>query len=365
MKPKILLAKACISAFFFYMLFSSLREGEFLRILSRVDPFYFVLSFMIVPVMIPSSCLKWKVLLAQHSRDLRFFFLMRIYLIGYFFSNLLPSNVGGDLVRSYYIGRHIGDQYQAAVSTFIERFTGIILLLLLAVLAPALKPTLYRSPLVFLPAVGAVTLIAAMVWMWRVPEPLKLPRRIVMGLLRVAVRFSKGSTDGMIPRGVDRVERFADGAFSRLEKFHRKLLLAGDYLKNNGRVLWGVVLLTIFFYFTTWVNVYVSFLAFRVTPDFLGITALVPTAMLVGMVPVGLLGNLGFTEGVFVVFFGLLGIDGAEALSMGLLLRLKLLVVGVVGFLFYITYKHREHDFSEAELVTVGDDAEQEGTQHG
>ncbi len=365
MKPKVLLAKACISVLFFVVLFSSLREGEFSKILSQVDPFYFTLSFLLIPVMIPSSCLKWKVLLAQHGRRISFFFLMRIYLIGYFFSNMLPSNVGGDVVRSYYIGRHIGDQYQAAVSTFIERFTGIILLLILAIVAPALKPSLYRSPLVFMPALGAVGLLSIMVWMWRVPEPLRLPRRVAMGVLGF-VRKKAGTDDpGVSARGVDRFERFLDRTFSHLEKFHQKLLLAIGALKGHARALWAVVMLTIFFYFMTWVNVYVSFRAFGVDPDFLGISALVPAAMLVAMMPVTLLGNLGFTEGVFVVFFGLLEIGSAEALSMGLLIRLKLLVVGIVGFLFYITYKHREHDFSEAELIPVADDVQAEGEHDG
>lgn len=361
MKLKVILAKACISFLFFLVLFSSLREGEFSRILSQVDPFYFTLSFLLVPIMIPSSCLKWKVLLAQHRKSISFFFLMRIYLVGYFFSNLLPSNVGGDVVRSYYIGRHIGDQYQAAVSTFIERFTGIILLLILAIIAPALKPSLYRSPLVFIPALGAVGLLSMMVWMWRVPEPLRFPRRVVMGALGFTRRIVGKSDTGLSARIIKRLERFLDRTFSQLEKFHQKLLMAVGALKGHTRALWAVVGLTVFFYFMTWVNVYVSFRAFGVQPDFLGISALVPAAMLVAMMPVGVLGNLGFTEGVFVVFFGLLGIGSAEALSMGLLIRLKLLVVGIVGFLFYITYKHREHDFSEAELIPCANDVKEEG----
>jgi uncharacterized membrane protein YbhN (UPF0104 family) len=63
--------------------------------------------------------------------------------------------------------------------------------------------------------------------------------------------------------------------------------------------------------------------------------------MVVGMIPVTLLGNLGFTESVFVTYFTLIGINPAATLAMALLLRFKYLLVGGIGFVAYITYRHK------------------------
>jgi len=356
-RRKRLILKAAFSVAFLFVLFLSVRESDFLAVLSDVKPVFFVLSFLLIPVMIPSSCLKWRVLLGRHGQKLRFGLLLRIYLVGYFFSNLLPSNVGGDVVRSFYVGRHIGSQSDAAVSTFIERFTGILLLLVLAIVAPLMKPGLYRHPHVFVPACGAAFLLLCVLWLWKVPSPLKLPDRLARAVLNGVARVGSGLG---LSRPVGKLLQCYETMFGHLERFHTKLVRAVAYLGEQRRPFWSVVALTVFFYLMTWVNVYVSFRAFGVKPDFAAVAALVPAIMLVAMVPVTLLGNLGFTESVYVVFFSLIGVDGAASLSMGLLLRLKLLVVGVVGCLVYLAYRDRDPELRGLrESAPLGEDMEQ------
>ena len=101
---------------------------------------------------------------------------------------------------------------------------------------------------------------------------------------------------------------------------------------------------------SNWINVYVSFLAFGVHPDFFGVCALVPVIMFVGQLPVTLLGNLGYFESVFVFYFLLITVTPAESLAMGLLLRLKMMSLGVVGYLVYLLYKyHRAQELTQLE----------------
>jgi uncharacterized membrane protein YbhN (UPF0104 family) len=51
---------------------------------------------------------------------------------------------------------------------------------------------------------------------------------------------------------------------------------------------------------------------------------------------------MGFFESVFVFYFLRIGIPGAETLAMGLLLRLKMLTIGVVGYFVYLSYNHTQ-----------------------
>ena len=110
--------------------FRGVDLGEQVR---QFDWRFAVLSLLLSGAMVSISTWKWKVLLGQQGHALSFPHLLRVYFIGYYFSNFLPSNFGGDVVRSLYTGRRIGSQQRAAIAVFLERFTGLILLLVLVV----------------------------------------------------------------------------------------------------------------------------------------------------------------------------------------------------------------------------------------
>jgi len=340
---RVLAVKVLISGAFFWVLISFVQTNQLLRIFARIDWFFLILAFLLTPVMLVVSCLKWKMVLDLDSTRIPFTRLLRIYLIGYFFSNLLPSTVGGDVARSYYSGKLINNQSFAAIAIFIERFSGVILLLFLVILSPLLKPELYQSPYIFLPTLGAVSLLTVIGWIWRVREPLNLPRYLVglvfSGLYKLVSisRLSKGR------QALRVLEKWSQAIFSRAEKLHTELGIAVVTIKKNKLLLVKIILITILFYILTWLNVYLSFMAFGVSPDFLKICSLVPTVLFVAQVPVTLLGNLGFFESVFVFYFLLIGIPGVETLAMGLLLRAKLLVIGGVGYLVYLSYSQAQH----------------------
>jgi uncharacterized protein (TIRG00374 family) len=297
-----------------------------------------------------TSCFKWKILLDARGPKVRFRNLVRIYLIGYFFSNLLPSTVGGDVVRSFYAGKEIGDQTYSAVCVFLERFTGILFMLVLVIFAPLMKPGLYVHSFIYIPALCAALILFVVIWVWRVHNPLRLPdliaNRFFTGWqnLNNRLEFSFGM----------RIEKFANdlyqGLFEKLFRFHEELNQALRTIRQNRWVFFQVFTLTVLFYFFTWVNVYVSFRAFGTRVPFWEMSSLVPTIMFAAHLPVTLLGNLGFFESVFVFYFLLLGISGAETLAMGLLLRVKMFTLGGIGFLVYLMYRYgRRNELTELE----------------
>ena len=60
--------------------------------------------------------------------------LFNLYLVGYFVNLFMPSYLGGDLVRSWYAGKEIG-QHEALAATILERYTGFVAMIVLAILA--------------------------------------------------------------------------------------------------------------------------------------------------------------------------------------------------------------------------------------
>jgi uncharacterized protein (TIRG00374 family) len=311
-----------VSVLFLVILFATIQKGEFIHLIEDARFEYIIASFGISFLMIVASCAKWRLLLDLQGIHFSFGYLLKIYLIGYYFSNLLPSAVGGDVVRSYYTGARSGCQTRTAVAVFLERFTGILFLLGLVIVAPLLQPELYQQFAIFLPAIVAagILMVIAIVGKFGVEwfSPLKAGPR---------GEKSFGWLGPLSPvfKKLVRV----------LSTFQERLLLASRALQADRSRLFWVVVLTGVFYGLTWLNVYSAFLVFGDPPAFRAMCAVIPAIMLVFLIPISA-GNIGLAEGAYVFYFGLLGIHAEISLAMSLFIRFKLLVIGVLGFLFYI-----------------------------
>lgn len=321
--------KLLASALFFYALSRTVRPDALAEVLSRVEMPYVWLSFGISALMVLSSCLKWRWLLNHQQAHIPFLRLFRFYLIGYYFTNLLPSNMGGDVARSYYAGRDIGSQSHAAISVFMERITGMFLLLVLVLAAPAFRPWLYRHPAILAPAGGAMLLSGLLVWLMLSSAP---PR----GLLAVYRRLRPIRTASNQPAEPDRLERFLSRFRPKVARLQQRLADSARRLRTDRALLFRVASITLLFYALTWVNVFVTFRAFGVAVPLSGVAAVLPTAMIVAMLPLAPLASLGLAESSYVFYFGLLNVEAADALAMGLLLRLKLVTLGLLGLVCHL-----------------------------
>lgn len=335
--------KLIISLAFFSVLLSFVQGNELVAVVNKISWPFFVLSFIITLLMLTVSCAKWKIILDLKDQPLSYWELFKIYLIGKFFSNILPSTVGGDVVRSYYAGKLIESQSYAAVSVVVERFTGSFFLFLLVAVAPLFRVELFSNPYLFIPACAGLCCAAITVWISTARNPFALPNKLAEGIF-VALNRLTTRRYGAEPAGsVIFVENLYRRTIERLKKLKTEMQIAVVAVKQNKQFLRRLIFLTVFFYVLTWVYVYTAFRAFHVEVDFFAVCALVPAIMLVANVPVTLLGNLGYYESIFVFYFLFVGVEGAESLAMGLLLRLNTLSMGGGGFITYLVYrqKHR------------------------
>jgi len=340
-KPIQLGLKVVISLAFFSVLLSFVQGNELADIFTQVDWFYMAVTFGVTIIMVLASCTKWKIILDVKGKKASFYELFKIYLVGYFFSNILPSTVGGDVVRSFYAGRLIENQSYSAVSVFVERFSGIFFLFLLAAVTPLLLPELYQNPYVLFPALGGLSLAAVTLWLWKARNPFYIPNLLAERLFSLLSLSSQKIGISFLQKVADWLEKTYRMVVEKLQKLRGELQVAVSALKTDRTFLIRLVLLTVLFYALTWVNVYTCFKAFGIDVSFVKICAIVPAIMFVAHIPVTLLGNLGFFESVFVLYFGLVEVGGAEALAMALLLRIKMLVMGIVGFFTYLIYKQK------------------------
>ncbi len=77
--------------------------------------------------------LRWWFLLRSQSVFIDFTAAVRLHFLGLFYNNFMPSSVGGDLIRAWYVTHHTEKKFEAALSVFVDRVVGLISTLLIAV----------------------------------------------------------------------------------------------------------------------------------------------------------------------------------------------------------------------------------------
>jgi uncharacterized protein (TIRG00374 family) len=78
------------------------------------------------------SSLRWQWILKSDKTDISFKTLLESYMVGMFVNNFLPTTIGGDLVKSYDIFRITKNVSISIISVFLERFSGLVALVMLS-----------------------------------------------------------------------------------------------------------------------------------------------------------------------------------------------------------------------------------------
>ncbi len=86
------------------------------------------------------SAARWKILAKPLGLERPFRHFLGLYFIGMYFNLVLPTSVGGDVVRALYLNRHTGRRMTAFLSVFIDRLSGLVVLVALAAAATVLSP---------------------------------------------------------------------------------------------------------------------------------------------------------------------------------------------------------------------------------
>ena len=142
MKDKLIIAlKVFISlglmAYFFYLFLSDpVKRTVFLASFATADYGYWLLALGFFVLAILSNALKWQILLKAQGVKIPFWRgTTNITFIGFFFTNFLPGNVGGDVMRGFSLARYTDRNADAAVSVVVDRVIGIMAFMFTGVLA--------------------------------------------------------------------------------------------------------------------------------------------------------------------------------------------------------------------------------------
>ena len=126
MNPKIkLLLRIIVSFVLIVVLFKKVNVYDVLENIKNLNLFFVSLVFLFFVLNYVASSYRWKVLFLGKCKNLSVLYLFKLYYIGAFLSNFLPSTVGGDIYKAYKLGRDTNNMPMAISSTFMERLIGV------------------------------------------------------------------------------------------------------------------------------------------------------------------------------------------------------------------------------------------------
>jgi uncharacterized membrane protein YbhN (UPF0104 family) len=248
------------------------------------------------------SSLKWWLLLRAADQPVGYFWCVRTYLVGQFFSNFLPTSIGGDAVRVYRLSRRAGQLGLAIASVFVERITGFLALTIIGWVALGLNFGRFgdnwqlRWAVIWglLAASGGLLAALSAPWSAGLLSRLPLPN----------VADWRGKLRGM----ADSLAQFYAGAGALT-----------------------LVMLLAFGYHISWIGVTIAAAeALSMDAPWSFTALMVPISDIVGLIPI-FFNNLGAREGIYTLLLGQLGFPAAQALALALLVFGSRLLVSLLG----------------------------------
>jgi len=115
-----------------YLTFRGEDLGKIAHVLLGLNLWVFAASLGIWVISQLVFVARWSVLLKVQSVHIGFWVAFRLHLLGIFYSNCLPTSVGGDLLRAWYVTTHTDKKLEAALSVFVDRIVGLTGMLIMA-----------------------------------------------------------------------------------------------------------------------------------------------------------------------------------------------------------------------------------------
>ena len=290
---------------------------ELTRILRQASLGYVGAALLIELLNVLPRVLRWRALLLTQGAQEPFSRLLSIYLVGSFFNNFLPSNVGGDSVRMLRMGQLTGQGADAVSSVLVERLCGLFAVLLIGVVAVLSNWRLASAG-------GIGFLVLGMFAVFVLGMLLLFNLRLVRSWAdRLTPPTPSGALGGVLAALIGKLGKLYDSIYA---------------FRSHERVLLVVLAFSLLFRFGDVLRLYVQSLALHVPVSFIWLMMAISLIAVVTSLPLSL-NAIGIQEGAYVFFFGLAGIAAPQALALALLSRGVRLAVSLVGGVIHLLGK--------------------------
>ena len=285
--------------------------AKLLEVFSNFQLHYLGILLILQVLLNGVSSAKWHLFLKDREIDVSLGSLFKLYLIGRFFNNFLPSMVGGDVARSYMLGKKIKSQATSAASVTLERATGMIALTFLAVFFAAINPNAFTNPIVIATVFASSAVCVGAIFVF---SSLK-----VSSFLQTSLAPSESKLLRKVLRLINEIEQY----------------------RGRSKVLWWAFAQSCVFQILAGLNVYIACLSIGLHADLLDVLVVTPAILILAMIPVSP-NNIGWWEWCFSVLLVGAGATAAQGFAVALTLRAVSMVSSLVGGILFLFEKQSD-----------------------
>ncbi|MBE0587644.1 MAG: hypothetical protein CVU36_24845 [Betaproteobacteria bacterium HGW-Betaproteobacteria-9] len=265
-------------------------------------------AFAAVGAAIVISAWKWGWILRMRKHPLPFLTLLRLYFVGLFFNNVLPTSVGGDAVRAWETTKETGEVPEAIASVVSERLIAGVALGITALLG---LPFIDADPHTVQVVVAFLVVDVALVGMFLVP------------------RVAEGIVGKTLPT-----------RFSSLKVVVKNtVVIVRDTVRNPTLFIWILVLSVAFQICVAAVNAAI-FQALGAHVSLAHCVIYTPMIFTVAMLPISISG-FGVREAAYWYFFSRIGVSEGDAVATSLLFFLIVGISSLPGAPLFVFRKSR------------------------
>jgi glycosyltransferase 2 family protein len=293
------LLKILTSLVLFVLILLSLDVREFLEALVKADPMLVCVAQVLSFCLLPMGALKWKIVARLADVHIPIGAGLKATVMAHFINQALPSTVGGDGYRVWYVNNRGTDLVHAIACVASDRIIGLLGLMTIVCASSFQLARIVEEPIARLALV--ITVLA-----------------IPVGLV-LALTFR-----GFIENRRGRVFRLLAGILSGLRTVFA-----------SGRDLIAALVVAIVGHLTVALIFFLIALSIEIEISVWEGVAVFSVVFLFSMIPVSIAG-WGVREGLLAAGLGLLGVSVGHAVAVGVLFGLTMLVAALPGGLLWL-----------------------------
>ena len=299
------------TALLFAVLFKSFAWSTLLKTLTRLDVTIVLIGLIVGVFGVIVSSYQWKSLLEGEHIHIDLARLINLYFVGIAFNHFLPTGMGGDVVKAYYVSREGGSNATSASAVLMSRVTGLF-------------------------GMFIVSISALLIW------HASFSREIVVPFLLLVLAACAAITFAIL--SVSILPYLFKGKWAKWRIF-ASIISLGNALSvsvRRPRSMGSATLFALLFHIETCLNYYIYAVALHMHVSLSFYLVAIPFVTLVAFLPISING-FGLRESVFVYAFSIIHIPTATSLLLAFLVDLQTLLFGIIGGGIYLAMGSRKY----------------------
>jgi uncharacterized protein (TIRG00374 family) len=284
---------------------------QIIYLMKNLKPIAVLLAFSASIMSLFFLSIRWRLLIKSYGMKVTFQKLFIFYLIGLFFNNFLPTSIGGDLGRAYYLSRDSGNQSASIGTVFLERIIGLLATLSLAFVSLFwLANYLETKRIVYI-----TVLLAFFVAFFLAAIMSRRLYRRLNGLISLITFYDIGDK---ILKVFDTLHYYRD----------KKIVLIQAYLSS---ILAQIMLILMNFFLAKGLGLSIIKLGY--------LFLVVPITFVIGLLPS--INGIGVRDTGYLILLARLELEPSQILSLSFSVTIIPVIISVIGGIIFMVYRNK------------------------